>query len=29
VMIEDGDLPVAFPGKYDIRLPYASLRPDE
>lgn len=28
-MVEDGDLPVEYPGAYDIRLPYASVRLDD
>jgi len=28
-MIESGDLPVEYPGKYDIRIPYESVRDEE
>jgi predicted dehydrogenase len=28
-MLESGDLPLETPGKYDIRLPYASVRGDD
>lgn len=28
-MIETGDLPVEYPGRYDIRLPHGSVRDDE
>lgn len=28
LMIEDGSLPVEYPGKYDIRIPYSSVHED-